>query len=289
MSLPENYILQSESLEPFNKAVAELQSISNENKQLKNSIVGEVDGLINQLNKGHTDHSEVINKLNLFIKQFDDTYEPIVTNEENQKEQKIDSIGKNEDDYEGDDETQAQLLQQNAKLKEILNQKLKYNQELDEFSQEYQQAIDKVMWDIRDTKSKNDEFKFKNFQRINKQIEEYQREEFEIFEKLVYNNHILSKLSQILVKFSKSIIDDDYTNEVEISKHLSTLERLKYEILEDKSIHHREVLQKSQWAQRAKNKKNFIPSSSNSSLSDQEFPSLGETHMTGVLNPSNVL
>lgn len=204
MSISENYIPQSENLEHFNNIVGELQQITNENSQLKSRILTQVDSLIKQLNQGRSDNSNVIKRLNKFIAE--------VNGEE------VGSINEVDDEKE-------QLLIQNQQLKDILANKIEYNEELEALNNEYHDNIDIVMNDIRERRFKNDEISIRNYNDVQRQLSLLQDEEFNTYLQLIKNQQLLAQMHSSLSDLLKKLTIHEY--DVEIHKMLTTLELYK--------------------------------------------------------------
>lgn len=190
MGISDNYTLQAENLGYLTDVIEELQSVSLSNTRLKNEIVESVDSSIRKSNGNYEDHSQAISQLNTFLRQYYGNEEPTqgLTQEQ-------------------------ELRAQNGRLRELLQSKVQYNNQLSQLNNDYESSISDVMSQIRDLKEGYNYVKFQKLRESQTEIQEVQKREADAYLLLLRNEEIVHKLVATMSGFYEYLEDNRYNDE----------------------------------------------------------------------------
>lgn len=183
-----NYIPQYENLTQLLEVIQELKKVSDEGNSSKNNIVKEVDDIITILNKDDIDYNSNIKYTNDFLTRYKSHNEEFKEMMEGKKYEKF-----------GINEQEDELIKQNKRLKEILNEKKKLNRETELVNNEYENKIDVLVQLIQEKKYEDQIEQFEYINDVRMKIEIERAKEWELYEKLLKNEEILFKLNRNLI------------------------------------------------------------------------------------------
>jgi predicted nuclease with TOPRIM domain len=191
-----NYIPQYENLDRLERMVNELQDLTTKGNTSKNNIVNHVDDIIKKLNKENPDYNSSISYVEAFLQK----HESSGTQEPGEAANTVPPKDRSHQE--------ERLLDQNQRLKKILEEKRKLNAQTESVNTEYEEGIDRLTQLIQEKKLNDESEQIEYVGDVRMKIEKERQDEYTLFGTLLKNQDTIYKLNRVLID-SYKIFDEE--------------------------------------------------------------------------------